>query len=256
MSYDLQLYRKDSKKEPLSYEELKKLNEKFVVSNVFEKHGKILGFEVKYRNNQPDWIKEGFDISWQGSDSEDDRAYYQTYISYSANEEMHTYFNDLINDVSDELQLEIVNPQMGEEDPETEREQIHEAIKNDENAKNEQYNNILNNPSTFVFDFQVEIRSWPKDFNSYKTLYANGDQMYRGTVEKQEKLHDKLEEIVPILIGDNQYKIVSLKEIDASKAKEITDNPLLRVVIEIEHFDPKSRNLKYDMSWKSLTDFV
>jgi len=231
MSYDLQLYRNDNKKEPLSTEDLKKLDEKFIVSNVHEyKPGKVTGFEVKYKDDQPEWIEDGFDISWQGSDAEDDRAYYQTYISYSATEDMHMYFTDLINDVADELHLTIVDPQISGADPETEKRQLHEAIAKDEQKKNEQYKRILNNSAKFVFDFQIEIRSWPKHEKSYVTLYANGDQMYRGTVEKGGKLIDKLQEIVPILIGNDDYKISSITEVPDFKAK---DNCCL---LRIRHF--------------------
>jgi hypothetical protein len=256
MSYDLQLYREDNKMEPLSREDINKLNDKFIVSHVYEDNGKITGFEVKYKDDQPEWVEDGFDISWQGREPDDDRAYYQTYISYAADHDMWQYFTDLIEDVADELNLTIVNPQISGEDPETEKLRVRKEIDKDERKKQERYDRILNKSAKFIFDFQIEIRSWPEDAKSYKTLYANGDQMYRGTVERGATLHDKLKEIVPILIGSDNYQIVSFTDVPEWKAKEVTDNPLLRVVIEVPYFDPKSRSLKYDMSWEDLRDFV
>jgi hypothetical protein len=252
MSYDLQLYRKDKTKRALTKEELETLDKVFITSIHFtDDQGLVDEFSVKYKQeNVPDWVEDGFRFVWQN------KGYFWTYISYSANEEMWEYFNDLVNDVALELDLTIVNPQVGEEDPKDEKKILHEAIAKDEQKKNEQYNRILNNPAKFVFDFQIEIRSWPVQEKSCLILYANEDQMYRGTVGKSEKLIDKLQEIVPVLIGDNDYTISSINEVPDFKAKEITNNPLLRIVIETNYFDPRTRNLRYDMSWSDLRDLV
>lgn len=110
MSYDLHLYN-EPKDNLLSQEDLKRLDGKFgyKISKI-NQNGKIVGFYVDYkdrfRENSPE---PGFEVYYQ---DEEDKGYYWTSISYSANEDEFNGFIELFNKIAGILNLKIIDPQI------------------------------------------------------------------------------------------------------------------------------------------------
>jgi hypothetical protein len=254
MSYDLYLYREDKRKEPLKREELSKLDEKFAVKVIREDaEGRVLDFGVKYNDENPDWTEEeGFEIFWQ-----DDKGCYWHYISYSADEEMFDYFRRLTEDLAETLRLTIVDPQVSndEMDPDEFRNTAGKSDQRFEIAQ--QVTKVLSEkmflyePAQSTYFIKLFIRAWdPKASDpTMLILLEQGNQMYCSKVETGQTLDEVLKKEVPPLIGDDYYQVMTMLDGDFAFDKHGNKLPRKDVFIDIPYFDPKTRNLKYNMRW-------
>jgi hypothetical protein len=263
MSYDLQLYRQDDKKEPLSRNDLQKLDEKFVVNKVrTDEHGRVLDFAVKYKDNQPNWLEEdGWEISWQEVEhlegEEETGGYYWHYISYSATDEMFQYFKNIAEDVADVLHLKIVDPQLGIQGLEEDKIETGPARANalfniaQNVTKNLSEKFFLYEPAESTYFIKLFIRAWdPKSSDpTMLTLLQDGNQMYCSKVETGQTLDEVLKKEIPTLIGDDYYQVMTMLDGDFAFDKHGNKLPRKNVFIDIPYFDPKTRDLKYDMRW-------
>lgn len=243
MSYDFQLRRENNLKEPLNTDCFQKLEDDFVVKNLrVINNDKVVEFVVKFKNNQPNWIEDGFKFVWQ------DKGYYWAYISYSANEKMFNYFHELTEEVAEALGLTIFNPQFETEDGKSVDRDTQAAKQRDKQRK-EWINKTLDGAANFEFDYRLFILSDDPESGYAIHLYENGENLYRGTVHKGEILRDRLKPTVEILTSSTNYEVINLVRVDKTLSQEITNNPLVNVTIKIPYFEPKSRNLKHNMVW-------
>src|SRR3989344_5782347 len=153
MSYDLQLRKEGDPNNPLTKTELQKLEESFDVKILSEKDNYITGFAAKFKDNQPEWVEDGIEFFWQ------DEEHYWTYISYSANEEMFEYFNDLTDDVAEALSLSVFNPQFENEKNAIDRDEEKRRSEQKEIQRKQWINKTLNNATNFELDYRLFIAS-------------------------------------------------------------------------------------------------
>lgn len=250
MSYDLKLYRTNGKKGSLSKNEIDSIRNKFDIIIRYEKDNNIISFAIKNKNDNFDWLEEGFDFWYQ------DEGCYLVTVPYSVSEEAFNYFINLVKNLTNELNLKIIDNQSGKEFSEKDAKEIFDYTKNVANR-------VIKSPFLWqLFDLKVPAKS--KYFIMYflistdpqakKKMVLTYDfgKVYCSKVNEGESLKSVLDKEIPMLIGSGEYKFV--KKIDGGIAQDKYGNniPRFNLYIEIPYFNPKDRNLKYDFSWKEL----
>lgn len=255
MSYDLYLYPENKRSEPLTRDEFHTLDNKFTVKVLREdSQGRVLDFSVKYKENNPSWIddeEEGFEIFWQPD------GYYWHYVSYGVNDEVFDYFKRLTIDLAKVLSLKIQDPQVGDDiiSPDEYEGQNKKSEKRFEIAQQVTQkifdNSFLYEPAESTYFIKLFIRAWDPNASNPNMLILleGGNQMYCSKVEKDQTLHEVLEKEVPPLIDSNYYKVMTVTDGDFDFDRQGRKLPRKNVFIDIPYFDPKSRNLKYNMVW-------
>lgn len=280
MSYDIFLYRKDKKLEPLKKVEIeKKLYPEFSIFEFNLDKSEEATYFWPYYSEKAQW--SGFDYSYQN-----DEGCYWASCSFQVDRDELEYFKKEVREVAILLDFKIKDPQISEElfdpenyDPNDPRgvkalkiiqedmkaenmskilgQKLVSAYPSKENSLDqkelERRQRILFSPTeNKYFFFFTFLSKKPKTLEDLMLVPQNG-LFYGSKIEKGERLIEVIEKEIKEFIGLEKYKLLRIEEeYDFARDREGKMLPRTKLTFKVNYFDVDKVKTKYPMEWKVL----